>query len=146
MSKSSIQSEGYAQSAGFTVVEIIVTIVVTSLFLMVSLQMILLLESQRAAIAQQAKASDVSYANLAMVTSRAALTGQPCSTTIASQGWDLTEYGYTLNTPSGYTTSLRAYPVSGCGNYENNPVRVVSTVIYKTNGVDNTVSHAIYIR
>lgn len=133
-------------TAGFTIVEVIVTIIVTSLFLIVFFQTILVLESQRVAVAQQAKASDVAYANLYMVTTRATLAGQACTSAIVSQGWDLANYGYTLNTPQGYTASLRAYPVSGCGDYENNPIRVVSTVKYKVNGTENTVGHAIYIR
>lgn len=130
---------------GFTIVETIVTLVITTLFIVIFVQTVIAIEAQRAAVLQQTKANDIAISNLHKITTRTALVGQVCVTT----GWDLTSpaFGYVIDSEAGYTATLWAYPANGCSNFSQDPIRIVSTVKYKINGVgtETTVVHASFI-
>lgn len=130
---------------GFTIVETIVTLVITTLFIVIFVQTVIVVEAQRAAVLQQTKANDIAISNLHKITTRTVLAGQVCTTA----GWDLTNptFGYAIDSETGYTATLWAYPANGCGSFSQDPIRVVSTVKYKINGVgtETTVVHASFI-
>lgn len=155
----------YKQSQqGFTIVEMIVTIVVAALFFTLFFQVYVVLESQRLVVARQAKASDVAYSNLRKFTTRPAgltcdgsmdliansnapgkLLGDQTNTTNSST------YGF-LAEPTTVTQSLGpsstqtvyAFAPSGCANFTTDPIKITSTVTYGNNG--DSVSHASTIK
>lgn len=152
---------------GFTVVEVIVTLIVLSLFLFAFFQAYLALESQRIGVARQAAASDIAYSNLNKVTSRPSqLTEQLCNDNAAAMdltsgnpstkpGLDLTAAGnggYILEPTADIQKilggnagqQLRAFAPSGCTDFDNKPVKIVSTVSFGTNG--DKVVHASYVK
>jgi len=154
----------FAAAEGFTIIEVLVTIAVLSIFLFGFFQGYLALQAQRIDVARQARASDIAYSNLREVTSRPGqLTQQVCDTnanimdlTIGNPttepGLDITSYGYTLQSSTtvhqqlgnSATQTLVAYAPAGCANLTTNPIKIVSTVTYGTSG--NKVTHAIYIQ
>jgi prepilin-type N-terminal cleavage/methylation domain-containing protein len=149
---------------GFTLVEVIVTLGVVSLFITLFFQLYLTMESQRLYVARQAYASDVANTNIHKVSARpAALTQAVCTSNAADMdlttgnpatkpGLDITQYGYTLesNTTvrqslgSTATQALVAYAPAGCTNFDSNPVKIVSSVTFGTNG--DKVVHAVFIK
>ncbi len=124
---------------GFTIVEVVVTLAVVSLFLIGFFQSYLLLESQRVNVARQAKASDIAYSNLRKVTTR------PATLTCDTAGVSVTFTPESTGSDISSQT-LVAFPTDGCSgtNFADNPVRLVSTVTYGTNG--DQVTHASFIQ
>lgn len=155
-------------SRGFTIIEVIVALAITSLFLTFFFQMYLAMESQRIGVARQALASDLAYSNLRKVTSRPA--GLPCDAAkmdlsaadgAAKQGLLLgdqtnvstpSSFGF-LAEPDSAVKSLggnvqqlvKAYAPRGCTGtaFTDNPVKIESTVIYGSKA--EKVIHAVYI-
>ena len=142
---------------GFTIVEIIVTLTVLSIFLAGFFQAYLLMTAQRVKVARQAAASDIAYTNLRKVIARPA--GLTCN---ASTGHTL------LSSTNGTDDALRtfrpesdanlvtlrsqtviAYPTAGCAGsaFTDNPVKIVSTVTFDANspGGAESVVHASFI-
>jgi len=148
--------------SGFTIVEIVVTLVVLSIFVYGFFQTYMVIESQRIDVARQADASDIAYSNLRKVPSRPALLTQQVCTANASimdlttgnpstkTGLDITQYGYKLEPDADAkkvlgpveTQSLVAFAPEGCTD-PNFSLKIVSTVTYGTTG--DKVSHARYI-
>lgn len=153
---------------GFTIVEIVVTLALTSLFLMFFFQMYLATESQRINVARQAQASDIAYSNLRKITAR------PAGITCDAAKMDLTATdGATkpglligdqtnMSTPSvfGFVAEpepaikglggnveqiMKVYAPRGCDGtaFADNPIKLESTVMYGPNR--EKVTHAIYI-
>jgi prepilin-type N-terminal cleavage/methylation domain-containing protein len=124
---------------GFTIVEVLVTMGVLSVFLFGFFQTYLLLESQRINVSRQAKASDIAYSNLRKVTTR------PGGLTCDTQGVPVT---ITQEPASAGIISqdVVAFPTNGCSgtNFTDNPVKIVSTVTYGTNG--GSVTHASFVQ
>lgn len=148
-------------TAGFTLVEVLVTTVVVSLFIFGFFQVYTVLESQRINVARQAYASDVAYSNLRKVASRpAGLTVTQCndymdmlsSNPANKVGLDLTGVGYTLEPDvnvkkslgSAATQTLLAFAPSGCSNLATAPIKIVSTVTFGTSG--DKVTHASFVK
>lgn len=149
---------------GFTIVEVIVTIVVLSIFIFGFFQGYIVLQSQRVDVARQARASDIAYSNLREVTTRPSqVTQQVCNSNASimdltvgnastEPGLDITPYGYALQSATtvqqqlgtSATQALVAYAPDGCANLTTNPLEIVSTVTYGSNG--NKVTHAIYVQ
>ncbi|MDB5177092.1 MAG: hypothetical protein JWN75_760 [Candidatus Saccharibacteria bacterium] len=138
---------------GFTIVEVIVTLVVVSLFLVGFFQSFLLLESQRINVARQAKASDVAFTNLRKYTTRPS--GLTCDTSgvilgNTTQTGASSAYGFVAEPTDGLGGSpfqeVRAYPTNGCdpATFAANPVKIQSTVTYGTNG--DKVTHASFVQ
>ncbi len=104
------------------------------------------------AVAREAAANDIAYANLRKVVSKSVVASLPC----VAGGWDLTSLGYSIEPDNdqvkslgvGRVQTLWAYPAGGCGSFATDPIRVVSTVKYKVNnsGTENVVVHASYVR
>lgn len=150
---------------GFTIVEVVVTLVVVSLFLYTFFQSYLTLESQRINVARQAIASDVAYTNLRKVTSRPAgltcnagamdlMSGDTSLENRGKPGVSLFDppYNYPRESSTDIIGKLGAnsqqtlvvYAPNGCTNFDANPIKVISTVTYGTNG--DKVVHASYVQ
>lgn len=140
---------------GFTIVETVVTLAVISIFLVGFFQAYILMTSQRVKLARQANASDIAYTNLRKIISRPS--GLTCN---AAAGHVL------LSSENGSDDSTRiyrpeddralgekrsqtviAYPTVDCANFTNNPVKIVSTVMFDIGspGGETKVVHASYI-
>lgn len=128
---------------GFTVVEVLATLFVLTIFVTAFFQGFLLLESQRIAVRQQAKANDIAFAHLLKVADR------PPALTCNVAGVDLTTLGYSIDSETGYTVTLRAYPASGVcdSTFAGSPVRIVSQVRYTVSGTgaEGRVAHASFV-
>ncbi len=146
-----------SDETGFTVVEVVVTLVITSLFLAFFFQLYLVGESQRVKVSQQTTASNISYANLNKVVSRSFVetnSSAPvaCDTTAGSvnrnnlsinpsaSGSNLTA-AITLESATGYGQTVTAFFPRGCGL--NMPVKIESAVTYGS--PEETVIHATYV-
>lgn len=137
--------------SGFSIVEVIVTLVVVTIFLFGFFQSYLLLESQRISVARQAKASDISISNLSKVTVRTSINCDPSGFDLAD---GVTPPSYNLfpdiehSLGSNAGQSLIAYPSVDCTatNFEDNPVRIESKVWFYVNGARTEVSHASFVQ
>lgn len=160
-------------SEGFTIVEVIVSLVVTSLFLWFFFQSYLVMESQRVTVAQRAIASDVAYTNLQKFSIRTPLMldkslcndalmditttnaqnkdglllGNETNTVVTSLYGFMAETGDAiakLDNPVKQT--VLAYATHGCtgDNFTDYPLMIVSKVKYGNNNEE--VSHASYIK
>lgn len=137
--------------SGYSIVEVIVTLVVVSIFLFGFLQSYLLLESQRISVARQAKASDISVSNLNKVTLRTSINCDPSGFNLADP---VTPPSYNLFPSigqalgSGAGQSLTAYPSIDCTgtNFDDNPIRVESKVWFYVNGTRTEVTHASFVQ
>ena len=154
----------YETQQGFTIIEMIVTIVVAALFFTLFFQVYVVLESQRVLVARQARASDVAYSNLRKFTARPAglacdssmdlaannnatgkLLGDQTNTTNSSAyGFIAEPTSVTRALGTNATQTVLAFAPSGCTNFANEPIKIVSTVTYGING--DKVTHASYIK
>lgn len=140
---------------GFTIVETIVTLVIISIFLTGFFQAYMLMTAQRVKVARQAAASDMAYTNLRKVIARPA--GLTCNATTghvllsSTNGVNDSSRIYTAeddrNLGAARTQSVVAYPSTDCANFADNPVKIVSTVVFDKNkpGGEVSVVHASYI-
>lgn len=151
---------------GFTIVEMLVTIIVSSMFIILFFQLYLVLESQRIQVARQAKASDVAYSNLRKMTTRPAnLTASLCdnnmdtaanpnaaglllgdqtnTTTGSTYGFFAEPTSVTQSLGASTTQELRVFAPYGCANFTNSPLKIVSTVTF---GNGDKVTHASFIQ
>jgi len=138
---------------GFTIVEVVITLVIVALFLTGFFQSFLLLESQRVNVARQAKASDIAYSNLRKFTTRPA--GLTCDTAgvilgSTTQSGASSAYGFNAEATDGLGSDpqqeVRAFPTNGCdpANFAASPVKIESTVIF---GISREkVTHASYVQ
>jgi len=143
------------RNAGFTVVEVIVTLVVIAIFLAAFFQTFILLTSQRVKVARQAAASDIAYTNLRKVVARP--TGLSCDATngytllSSTNGTDDTTRFFRSENDSTLgqqrTQRVIAYPTAGCTSFATSPVKIVSTVTFDNNSPGGAVEvvHASYI-
>lgn len=146
-------NRGRRSELGFTIVEVVVTLVVTSLFLAFFFQMYLMGESQRLVLARQSTASNIAYANLRKITARDDVVAiAPCNSTTdltansTAPGTAITS----LITPESTTNSglngtitqtIKAYYPKGCGS--NMPIKIEATTSYGS--PQESVVHATYI-
>lgn len=160
----SVLHKNMTANEGFTIVEIVVTMAVISVFLIGIIQAYLLVDSQRLRLSQQALASDIAYSNLRKFTNR------PSALTSCDSSMDLVAnpnatgklLGDQTNTPTSSTYGFVAEPTSvtqplgsgakqtvvalapaGCANFLTSPVEILSTVTYGNNGVK--VQHASFV-
>ena len=155
-----MQSHKYEK--GFTVVEMIVTIVVLSIFMTGIFQSYLLLESQRIEVARQARASDIAYSNLRKFQTRPANLVCNASQISPTKGLSLgnennypgsSTYGFVaeggktvehMGKTSDFHQTVIAYAPYGCtgSDFTYNTVKIISTVTYE----GGSVSHAGFIQ
>lgn len=144
---------------GFTIVEVVVTLAVITLFVTFFFQMYMMMESQRILVIRRAAASDIAYKNLRKFPASPGL-----ATACASSGMDLTKpnptgltlgdesnkttaspYGFiaedTTSLGTGATQRVAAYAPYGCGS---NVVKIISTITFGAN--NETISHVSYIQ
>jgi Tfp pilus assembly protein FimT len=153
------------QSAGFTIVEVMVTLAMTALFLTFFFQMYLAMESQRIGVARQALASDIAYTNLRKFTKiPSSLTCSSSMDLVANSSatgfslgtqtdWQTPNiWGFQAESPastkqlgSTSTQSIKAFAPKGCSGttINGNLVKIESTVTYGAN--NDKVVHASYI-
>lgn len=149
--------------SGFTVVEMVVTMVILALFLGGFLQSYLLVDSQRVKLAQQSRASDVAYSNLRKFASRPSgltctaamdliananapgvlLGDQNNTVTSSAYGFIAEPTSVTQSLGSGATQEVRAFAPDGCANFATNPVKITSVVTYGSSG--DKVQHASFV-
>lgn len=157
------------ESNGFTIVEVIVTLVVVTLFLGFFFQMYISIEYQRMQVARHSLASDVAYTNLRKFVVRPTpsilpcvaetmdLTSSPDAKTGALIGHSDTDtdttnsYGFRAE-PTSVTEKLgndveqivKAYAPQGCDepDYTNTPLKIQSIVTY---GNGEKVIHANFV-
>ncbi len=150
-------SSSAQEQQGFTIVEVIVTLVVLSLFLTGFFQAYLLLESQRINVVRQAKASDIAYVNLGKYPAKPA--NLDCTTNASGTVLGSTKSGRTTNTYNfvaetdvsllGTTNQeVVAYAPNGCDTttptaFKGGMVKIVSTVEYSGN---RSVQHVTYVQ
>lgn len=129
---------------GFSFVEVIVTISITSLFITAALQLYTAVESQRISTLRQSVAIDIAETNLKKFYDQIALTS--CATEIdltSSFTPENTNKNASLNnfaSSSPITQSVKGYPVDGCtGTLFNSTVmRLESVVTYGTQSEKST--------
>lgn len=151
-----------AATEGFTVAEVVVTMVILSIFLFSFFQGYLVLESQRVFLSRSARASDIAYSNLRKVPTRPTqITAQVCSDNAAAMdlttgsqsskpGLDITQYGYVLEPSSSVqgmlgstaTQTLVAYAPYGCSALTTSPLEIAATVTFGT----TKVTHATFVQ
>ncbi len=160
-----VAPKGRSQSAGFTIVELIVTIVVTSIVLTTFFWAYMTALYQRVNVARQAAASDIAYSNLKKFTTKPIIT---CDSTMdltalgsATKpgkllGDDSNEtttsiYGFIAESPAsmkkrlgtGASQRVVAFAPDGCTNFNAKPLKIESTVTFGTSG--DKVVHVSYI-
>ena len=137
---------------GFTIVEVIVTLVVVSLFLTMMFQSFFALESQRLTVVRQARSAEIAYSNLRKVTGRSIIEtlcrtngGADLLAATSPSGYSpYPDLASTLGTGAGQ--QLMAYPTAGCntdGTFpDDKPIRIESTVWFLKNGERTEAVHA----
>lgn len=139
-----VKASVHHSSAGFTLVEAIVTLAVLGIFLTGFFQGYVLLESQRVAVARQAIANDTAYSNLRKFTTLPI--GVACSASGTPLNFTPENVG-----PGGAITSqtVTVYPIGDCNTAtitDTSPVdgvRIESKVIYDRG---KEVSHANVVK
>lgn len=157
---------------GFTIAEMVVTLVVLSLFMTLFFQLFLTGTSQQKSITSQASLNDIALSNLGKVSSRNLI---PASTTACQSGGGsvnnqldnslaggsiiATNATSGVTTPTWSTAGLAAEPLTGTnlpntgvvqelrvfypqGCGSNLPAKIVSTVTYSS----ESVSHAAFVK
>ncbi|USN96836.1 MAG: prepilin-type N-terminal cleavage/methylation domain-containing protein [Candidatus Nomurabacteria bacterium] len=153
---------------GFTVIEMIITIIVLAIFLLGVFQSYLLLESQRVDVARRARASDIAFSNLAKFPSppsnllcnpgKMDLTANNASSKRGENIIDTSDpavfghYGYAAesgstiaNMGSSLVQTVTAFAPNGCTgtSFTDGIVKLVSTVNF---GNGEFITHANFIR
>ncbi len=112
----------HTETDGFTIVEVLVTLVITVLFLTTFFSLYMSMESQRIATGRRALASNIAYSNLSKVTDR--------STVVAAAACDASTSGNVNNlsinssaTGSNITSLITTEPTTGLGNPTTQTVR-----------------------
>lgn len=147
---------GYRASAGFTIVEMIVTTVVVGIFVGLLFQGFVAATSQRAEMTRLAAAHDIATSNLKKMTNKASLpAGTACDDinhTSSNQnnlkwnggaaGSEVTINAESLSdTPLPSSTSQKMYVIYPQGCSVSMPAQVKSVVTYES----ETVTHVKYI-
>lgn len=136
---------------GFTVLEMIITVVVMLLFVGLLFQVYMFGTSQRQAIILRAAANDLAVTNLRKIASKsspllASLACGPSNDLTASPPGAGTNIAFTPETPpysplpSSTTQTLRAFFPRGCN--ASYPIKILSTVRYNS----ETVTRATYVQ
>jgi len=154
------------KQGGFTVVEVLITIAVTVVFIQAFYTLFNTVVISNAAAVQQANASAYAYWYIRAWTSEKATIGRACYSVTAANTSDpnyanrndLTvdpsAPGYVFTTLSGsngtfplpgtVTLTGRLYRPAGCTDDNAKPIKLEATVTYGTGGTQK-VTHAVYI-
>lgn len=152
-------------SKGFTIVELIVTIVVTSIILTTFFWAYMTAMYQRVNVARQAAASDIAYSNLKKFTTKPIITcdasmdltaigaatkpgkilGDDSNQTTTSTYGFIAEPSDSMKKRLGPSSTQKvvAFAPDGCTNFNAKPLKIESTVTFGTSG--DKVVHASYI-
>lgn len=139
---------GRKQEEGFTMVEMIVSVIVIALFMTTFYQIFRVNESQRVLLAQRTAADNIAQTNLNKITSVTGLPACGASNDLTvnanSTGSDVTftaesTSGTSLPSGSATTQSLKVTYPRGCG--ANMPAKITSTVTFNS----ESVSHAAFV-
>lgn len=147
--------------AGFTVVEMLVTVVLAGIFLAFFVQMFRATAAQQLSLVRQSIANDIAKSNLAKFPTAGSLTNAPtsyvCDTNTTGNTNNLTVSAAVAGTSvladsqketdpgtiGELVQTVRAYSPRGCG--PNLPIKVVSTVEYGFVGQRDKVEYATYV-
>lgn len=137
----------FQKSAGFTVVEMLVTVIVAAMFVAAFYQLFVILVQINAQARQTAQASDLAYSNMrryptATSTALACVDSTTVTNLIPASGSPTAAIDTDYPELGSVTEQLTAQFPYGCSsNY--NLIKLVSTVKYNSNM--RTVSHATYV-
>lgn len=131
---------------GFTIVEVIVTIIIGSTFILSIISLVAVLFQMQAANRMQARAHELSYGNMRTVAGPESARWLECSTITAAPGGVHT---ITLTNPNDLpapvTQNIHISAPYGCTSpNELMPYKVISEVIYGPNNIK--VVHGTYAR
>lgn len=154
-----------SHTQGFTIVELIVTIAVTSVILIMFFWAYVTSMYQRVNVARQAAASDIAYSNLKKFTTKPIITcdsSMDLTTSGAetktgkllgddSNATTTSAYGFIAESPdamkkklgSGASQKVVAYAPDGCASFSSRPIKIESVVTFGING--DKVSHVSYV-
>lgn len=151
---------GIQGSAGFTLVEMLVTVVLAGVFLAFFIQMFRATSAQQSSLVRQSTANDIAKSNLSKFPTAASATGFTCDTT-ATVSANTNNLAINPNAPgtsilttamqepdSGtigtITQTVRAYSPNGCDG-THAPVKIVSSVEYGFAGQRDKVEYVSYV-
>ncbi len=154
---------GSYNNAGFTIVEMLVTVVLASIFLVFFIQMYRATSAQQLSLIRQSIANDIARSNLAKFPTATSVTDTPgpgytCSTTVGSGNpnnlaLNANAPGTQILAPTSrepdpgnlgtLTQEVRAFSPQDCGTHK--PVKLKSIVTYGFEGQLNTVEYATYV-
>lgn len=155
-----VMRDAQQSNAGFTVVEMLVTVVLAGIFIAFFVQMFRATSAQQSALIRQATANDIARSNLSKFPTVASIAGYTCDTNSSTSA---NTNNLTINPNAAGTAILsdsqketdpgtigtlvqtvRALSPRGCsGSYL--PVKIVSTVEYGFTGQRDTVEYATYV-
>lgn len=135
-------------SRGFTIVEVVVTVAITGIFLAAAVQWYAVVVDQRAVLQRQSIAYDLATTNLQKFPTR------PSISTTCATSFDLASF-FTAETTTTYpnlsqlsspTQTVTAYPVDGCNgtSFNSSVLKLVSTVTYSGGG--GSASSVAYVQ
>lgn len=134
---------------GFTVIELIVTIIIFVIFIGGAFQTYVVLESQRVFVLRQTIASDIAYTNLRKFNTRPTIATCSSSINLASSTYNFSPESTSTNNTlavlgTSVTQTVVGYPVDGCtgSNFVSSTLKIVSTVTYNT----GSASHATFVQ
>lgn len=135
------------QSAGFTIVELLVTVIVAAMFAVMFYQLFVTLIQINSGARQATQVSDLAYSNMRRYptvasTNLACVNSTTITNLIPASGSPVSATNSNYPELGSVTEQLTAQFPYGCSaNY--NLIKLVSTVKYKGNTL--TISHATYI-
>lgn len=128
------------KSRGFTITEIVVTIVLVSLFTSALFQWYQLVETDRLTLSRQSVANDIANINLRKFSILPTSLTDNCST--IADGVNLKIYNnYQDEIKPGYTQTIKGYKVDGC-----NLMKIESVVTYKVGSANKTIKRVAYVK
>lgn len=156
----SIMRVGDTTRKGFTVVEMLVTVVLAGMFLTFFIQMFRATTSQQASVTRLSTAGDIALSNLNKFPSASAVPGYTCDDTTvgasnpnnlklnpSASGVSILDDTTKEPDPGTLGTleqSVRAYSPNGCSAVSS-VVKLVSTVKYNFGGQQQEVTHVTYV-
>lgn len=151
-------------SSGFTVVEVLVTLVIVSLFMGLFFQSYMAMESQRLAVQRAVLASNIAYTNLRKFSERPDSTNLSCTNAMnlaSSPSAPGVEIGGNNTTPNIFgfvgenltsslgpdaTQQVLIFAPNGCARFADMPLKIVSVVSYGPASNREEIAHVSYVK
>ncbi|AKM80329.1 MAG: hypothetical protein UW38_C0001G0475 [Candidatus Saccharibacteria bacterium GW2011_GWC2_44_17] len=151
-------------SSGFTVVEVLVTLVIISLFMGLFFQTYMAMESQRLAVQKTVFASNIAYANLRKFSERPDSTKLSCTNDmnlasnptapgieIGGNNTSPNTFGFvgenlTTSLGTDATQQVLIFAPNGCTRFADMPLKIVSIVRYGPASNQEEIAHVSYVK